>query len=133
MPQNARALLKRWESRAKPALEYTASKNEFALAQEEAIAASRARPSAEKNAHPKAAGKHKAAVNHRSCRNWVNTDAMLSDGLESVLPSDTPTVPNNQVQAVWTQICAIAAIGNDIASWGPHFKRSRMIHRLRDA
>lgn len=82
-----------------------------------------------------------AAINTAECRmavinelrNWVNTDAVLNDVLESgQLPSDPKTVPNNQVQSVWTSICAIAETPYEpkSRSWTRRHFRSMRIQRL---
>lgn len=66
-------------------------------------------------------------------RNWVNTEATLSDVLESAqFLSDPKTVPNNQVQAVWTSICAIAEAPHEpkSRSWTRRHFRSMRIQRL---
>lgn len=131
MSKNARELLKQWwnEQYRIARTPGTPVKQQYNSA-EEAVAAYRAKGDFDRSATAEVAEKRMGVISE--LRNFVNPDATLSEELERPGPGDPKTVPNNQVQAVWTSIATIAAIAPDniAGSWTASQLQAMRIQQL---
>jgi hypothetical protein len=127
MSRNARDLLKQWwqEQHRIARVPSGGVRQEFA-SHEDAVAAYRTQGGIDKTATADLAEKRMEVISQ--LHNWANPEATLDETLYSPGPGDPPTLPNNQVQAVWTEINSIATLQPDKSAiaWTNHLKALRI-------